>query len=237
MDGTAIEPGGRKGLPPHGGPGAEGEDTFADLRETVDAYYSRRLARFGPTPLGVDWSCVPTQEMRFVQLLKLCDFSTSRKLVLNDLGCGYGALLAYLGWRHPGVALDYLGVDLSAAMIARAKRLWRGQAGIAFATGSECPRVADYSVASGIFNVALDAPRERWEAYVGSVLSHLRATSRIGFAVNFVAAEPSTGSLKPGLYRTCPDRWISYCESELGAGRVELVTAYGMREFTLLVSV
>ncbi|NDV88761.1 methyltransferase domain-containing protein [Aurantimonas aggregata] len=223
-------------MPPHAGPGAGGEDAFADLRETVDAYYSRRLARFGPTPLGVDWSCVPTQEMRFVQLLKLCDLSTSKKLVLNDLGCGYGALLAYLGWRHPDIALDYLGVDLSAAMIAQAKRLWRGQPAIAFATGGDCPRVADYSFASGIFNVALDAPRDRWEAYVASVLDNLRATSRIGFAVNFVAARPASAEAKPGLYSTSPERWTTYCETELQA-RVALVTGYGMREFTLLVTV
>lgn len=236
MNGTTIEPGGRQALPPHTGPDGACEDGFADLRETVDAYYSRRLARFGPTPLGVDWSCVPTQEMRFVQLLKLCDFTTSQKLVLNDLGCGYGALLAYLGWRHPDVALDYLGVDLSAAMIARAKRLWRGRTGIAFATGGKSPRVADYSFASGIFNVALDAPRKRWEAYVASVLSHLRATSRIGFAVNFVAAQPTSAEAKPGLYRTSPEPWTTYCETELQA-RVALVTGYGMREFTLLVTV
>src|SRR5437660_4398590 len=31
----------------------------------VEAYYSARVARYGATPLGVDWSCQATQMLRF----------------------------------------------------------------------------------------------------------------------------------------------------------------------------
>src|SRR5882724_9353149 len=50
----------------------------------IAAYYSAKANKFGPTPLGVDWTCQATQEMRFVQLLKLCDFTSA--FSLNDLG-------------------------------------------------------------------------------------------------------------------------------------------------------
>ena len=53
------------------------------LHRMVAGYYTDKVTRHGPTPLGVDWSCLPTQEMRFVQLLKLCDFS--QPLSLNDI--------------------------------------------------------------------------------------------------------------------------------------------------------
>jgi hypothetical protein len=39
-------------------------------------------------------------------------------------------------------------------------------------------------------------------------------------------------SLADGLYRTTPQRWIDFCEGELGCS-VETIDGYGMREFTL----
>ena len=90
------------------------------VRARIEAYYGDKVARHGATPRGVDWTCVPTQELRFVQLLSLCDFS--RPFSLNDLGCGYGALTGFISLFHPQAEVDYLGVDLSRAMIRRARR-------------------------------------------------------------------------------------------------------------------
>lgn len=95
---------------------------LAPVHAGIAAYYSAKVAKYGATPLGVDWSCVPTQELRFVQLLKLCDFGSP--FSFNDLGCGYGALIAYLDRRHAECAVDYLGIDLSEAMLRRARRLY-----------------------------------------------------------------------------------------------------------------
>src|SRR5438874_9086359 len=103
-----------------GGAIALGDSTFGRVYSDVEAYYGARVAKHGATPLGVDWSCWATQNLRFVQLLKLCDFSQA--FALNDIGCGYGALAAYLAMRHATVVIDYLGVDLSQAMIRRARR-------------------------------------------------------------------------------------------------------------------
>ena len=58
--------------------------------DAVSAYYSGTLQRFGAMPLGVDWPNRLNQELRLVQLLKVCDLSAPRSL--NDVGCGYGAL-------------------------------------------------------------------------------------------------------------------------------------------------
>jgi SAM-dependent methyltransferase len=198
----------------------------------VEAYYAAKVARHGATPLGVDWSCRATQELRFVQLLRLCDFAVP--FSLNDLGCGYGALVAYLGWRHPGAAVDYLGVDLAPAMVRRARRRHAG-AGTRFAVGRRCPRVADYTVASGIMNVKLGQPRAVWEAFVAATLGEMRRASRRGFAVNFMAEAPP-GSEPEGLYRTAPEPWARFCERELGCA-VEVRDGYGLREFTLLARV
>lgn len=204
---------------------------LAGIYAGIAAYYSARLGQFGTTPLGVDWTCQATQEMRFVQLLKLCDFTSA--FSLNDLGCGYGALIAYLDRRHAGQTIDYLGIDVSQAMVRRARRLWRDHGNAAFAHGHAAPRMADYSIASGIFNVEQDQPRPGWETFVAASLDNLYETSRRGFAVNFMR-QPTATSGRKGLYYTDTAYWARYCATKFGAV-AEVREGYGLREFTLIV--
>jgi SAM-dependent methyltransferase len=202
----------------------------ASVHTRIEAYYGARVRRFGATPQGVDWACRPTQELRFVKLLGLCDFSQS--LSINDIGCGYGALATFIAHRHPQVPLDYLGVDLSAEMIKQAKRgRVARRDGVRFEAGFQASRTADYSLASGIFNVQLDFPTAVWEANVRRTLTQMAATSRKAFAVNFLSTHRSSST--QGLYFADPCIWVSFCEAELGA-KVTVVSGYGMPEFTLL---
>ena len=214
------------------GPGPS-DGTLRNVLADVEAYYSARVAKHGATPLGVDWSCWASQNLRFVQLLKLCDFSGP--FALNDIGCGYGALAAYLAMRHATTEIDYLGVDLSQAMVRRARRRFAGSAR-RFVVATSCPRVADYSVASGVMNVTLGHPRKVWEDFVATILRDMRRASRRGFSINFknATAGSDADDLADGLYRTTPQRWIDFCEGELDCS-VETVDGYGMREFTLLI--
>ena len=212
------------------GPGAERR--LAEVYAGIERYYSARVTKYGATPPGVDWTCIPTQELRFVQLLKLCDFA--QPFSLNDVGCGYGALLAYLARRHARAHIDYLGIDLSAAMIRRARRLWRNRDRASFIVADDSLPIADYSVASGIFNVILDQPVKLWQHFIATTLGRMHSTSRLGFAVNFMTRPARGQATRPGLYRISPEPWIHYCEQKLGS-KVELLTDYGLREFTLLV--
>src|SRR4051794_41934623 len=93
-----------------------------ELRDSVRTYYSGKLERHGPTPLGVDWPNAISQQLRFVQLLKLGDFDCT--FSLNDFGCGYGTLLEVLAAQHVGAAIDYSGTDLAPAMVAAAPKSW-----------------------------------------------------------------------------------------------------------------
>lgn len=189
------------------------------------------MLRHGATPLGVDWSCAPTQHLRFVQLLKLIpravDFS------INDIGCGYGALLGFLHRRRRGVLIDYLGVDLAPEMIAVAGKRNRRRSAT-FAVGRCAPRIADYSVASGIFNVKLAQDEDIWHGFIETSLDDMAASSRHGFAVNFLAPQREGETGPAELYRADPQRWIDHCRSRFGVIPT-LVTGYGLREFTLLV--
>ena len=207
-----------------------------ELLGQVEQYYSKKILTYGPTPLGVDWSCVPTQEMRFVQLLKICEFDSTpdAAMRLNDVGCGYGALLAFLGRRHRQKTIDYVGLDISPAMIVHAQKRWKNRALTSFQVASSGFRMADYAVASGIFNVKLAQPTALWEQMIAQMLDDMHATSERGFAVNFLAPMPDGTPHVPELYCAPPEVWRSYCQKVLGA-QVEVVTGYGLREYTLLV--
>lgn len=202
------------------------------LHADISRYYSAKVAAHGATPAGADWVCAPTQELRFVQLLRVCEFEAP--LSLNDLGCGYGALLGFLRKRHRGRKIDYLGIDLSPTMVDLARQKWRRHVRATFTVGSQSARVADYSVASGLFNVQQDQPRALWTRFVKDCLANLYATSTKGFAVNFLAPLPPDMTPKAGLYRPDPCIWIDHCIRTFGH-EPELVTDYGLCEFTLLV--
>lgn len=208
------------------------DPALAGLLAGIGQYYDQKIGTHGATPLGVDWPCVPTQELRFIQLLKVCDFGAH--FSLNDLGCGYGALLAFLKKRHARCPVDYLGVDISPAMIVEARRLWRKQANCSFEVSGANPRIADYSVASGIFNVQQSESLPLWTRFVEQTLSNLNATSQRGFAVNFLSPTQAGMAHMPGLYRTPAGPWVDYCQKNF-ARKTEVLDAYGMLEFTLVV--
>ena len=127
-----------------------------------------------------------------------------------------------------------MGLDLSAAMITQARQLWRKRGDAEFVVASVSPRVADYSIASGIFNVKLDHSDVLWTQFVEATLRAMQATSRRGFAINFLAPLADSAGAAPELYRVSPSFWATYCEREFGAS-VEVLDNYGMREYTLLV--
>lgn len=202
------------------------------VRAEVARYYTSKVRTHGPTPWGVDWTCALTQDLRFVQLLKLC--GRRRRFALNDLGCGYGALLSFVTKKYGPGQIDYAGSDISSLMIRHAQRTWAGHPAARFCVSGELPRVADYSIASGLFNVHLGYTGEVWIDFIKEVLGELHRASRIGFAVNFIL--PPAPGLEPltGLYRTPPEPWVDYCRQAFGAD-VTVLRDYGLREFTLLV--
>ena len=205
--------------------------SFARLKSRVRTHYSATIASFGSTPFGVDWQNLAGQQLRFMQLLRICDFDVP--ISINDFGCGYGALLSYVAEWHPQAKIDYRGIDLSPSMIAAAKELWAKQPAATFAVGSKCLRRADYSIASGVFNVRLCQPVDLWEAYIAQILRDLLDHSRAGFAVNFMLPHDDSPT-EEELYRSPMRRWVTFCRNELGC-MVKPLTGYGLREFTLLV--
>ena len=193
----------------------------------IAAYYTGRLAQHGPSPRGVDWNGADGQILRFAQLCRVID--PTGQFSLNDLGCGYGALADYLRAHHAD--FDYRGFDIAPAMIEAASA---HSPDVGFACAAVPDRIADYGIASGIFNVRLAADLGEWEEYIAATLDVLDATSRRGFAFNCLSSYADLDRMRPDLHYADPLALFDRCMRRY-VRRVALLHDYGLFEFTILV--
>lgn len=206
-------------------------DCFQDrfLSEVAD-YYSQRLAQYGQTPQGVDWNGEAGQTLRFDQLCKIV--SRPGHFSMNDLGCGYGAFFDYLSDQYASFA--YVGVDISEEMIRTAQQRYDGKTTARFHLGSAPDAVADYGVASGIFNVRLGRSDAEWQTYLEATLDVLHETSSAGFAFNCLTSYSDEHKKRDYLFYADPCLLFDFCKRRYSRD-VALLHDYGLYEFTILV--
>ena len=200
------------------------------LLSEVASYYSDKLAEYGETPLGVDWNGQEGQTLRFEQLCKIID--TKNHFSINDLGCGYGALYDFLVNKYDEPS--YLGVDVSKEMIKAAERLYKDQPQASFMLSSEPNQVADFGVASGIFNVRMGRSDREWQSYLEATLNVLNRTSRVGFAFNCLTSYSDKDKMRDYLYYADPCVLFDLCKRRYSRN-VSLLHDYDLYEFTVLV--
>jgi hypothetical protein len=171
-----------------------------------------------------------SQRMRFDQLLKICECRTP--FTVNDYGCGYGALADYL--HENCYPVSYCGFDVSSRMIATARALHSALSQVAFVNDESGLTPADYTVASGIFNVKLETSATEWEAYMLQTLQTIYCLSRKGFAFNVLTKYSDPEFMRPDLYYADPLVLFDYCKSKFSTF-VSLIHDYPLYEFTILV--
>ena len=202
----------------------------AKILGDVESYYSEKIEVYGATARGVDWNSPESQRLRFVQLLKLAD--RSQRFTINDYGCGYGALADYL--KDEGYAFQYCGFDISPKMLAKANERHVGMQKVAFVAKEQHLSDADYTVASGIFNVKLQAASTEWESYVLRTLETINRLSKRGFAFNVLTKYSDPEFQRPDLYYADPLFLFDYCKTKFSRF-VTLLHDYPLYEFTILV--
>jgi SAM-dependent methyltransferase len=200
--------------------------TYDELLGPVRAYYGEKVVAHGCTARGVDWNSPESQRLRFSQLLKVVD--AAQPFSLNDYGCGYGALVDHL--RAEGAQADYRGFDISSEMIDRARA---AHPEASFHLEAAALAVADYTIASGIFNVTLGAEPDAWREYVTHTIGELVRLSRRGFAFNMLTRYSDADRMRADLYYADPLFYFDHVKTRY-ARNVALLHDYGLYEFTLL---
>lgn len=195
----------------------------------VAAYYSAKLAEHGQSPRGVDWNGEESQLLRFAQLSKII---AEDHFSVNDIGCGYGAMVGYFAAHFRD--FSYHGYDISADMVKAARETYASTNNTHFYCAARPEAPADYSVASGIFNVRLGAPGDAWLNRIHETLDVMHEASVKGFAFNCLTSYSDADKMRDYLYYADPCALFDYCKRRYSK-QVALLHDYGLYEFTILV--
>lgn len=198
--------------------------------DQIRSYFNQKLETFGATPRGVDWNSEASQEQRFKQLLKVCDLSTN--FSINDYGCGYGALADCLSSQD--CTFRYTGYDVLQSMVVKAQELHRRCSNCTFTWQETDLEVADYTIASGIFNVKFQSSDQEWTEYVVQILGKMNALSSKGFAFNMLTSYSDEEYMRPDLFYADPCFFFDYCKRAFSRN-VALLHDYDFYDFTILV--
>ena len=197
------------------------------------AHYDQVLGRFGDTAQGALWPNERERQVRFdVMLDVLAAREGAGPVVLVDLGCGTGELLARI--RARGMAdVEYVGIDRSAKALALARAKFPG---VAFheldvnAPGADLGLVdCDYLVANGLFTFRHTMSRERMQDFVHSTVRRVWPRIRRGIAFNVMSRQVDWE--REDLYHASMDEMAALLH-ELAGRRVRLRADYGLYEYT-----
>jgi SAM-dependent methyltransferase len=205
-------------------------DAEPEILSGIAAYYASKLMAHGSTPQGVDWNGIESHERRHRQFLRLLE--GNRDASVLDLGCGFGDFLRFL--RAEGHQGCFIGYDIAPTMIEKARELHGEAADREWRIGAEPADVADFAIASGIFNVKGDVPNESWNRYVQRTIDILARAGRRGFAFNVLSLSSDPARRRSDLYYADPAGMLAYCLSKYGRS-VALLQDYGLYEFTIVV--
>jgi hypothetical protein len=100
--------------------------------------------------------------------------------------------------------------------------------------GAHPTDVADYAVASGIFNVKGDVPDESWTPYIHQTIDALARAGRRGFAFNLLSLSSDPERRRPNLHYADAAGMLSHCLARYGRS-VAVLQDYGLYEFTVVV--
>lgn len=208
-------------------------DWHRSLLDEVRAFNEGQLSEHAATPRGVGWNSPEAQEIRFDQLLKVVHDNEPNTASLNDIGCGYGALLPYLARR--GKRLNYRGFELSQTALALAKELHAGRYDVAVAFAPmEDITPATYCVGSGLFALRFGRDDTAWLTYIQDTLDVFHENSSRGFAFNMLTSYSDPEKKVSHLYYAHPCEIFDLCKRRYSKN-VALYHDYSLYDFTIIV--
>jgi SAM-dependent methyltransferase len=209
-----------------------GNDKAVDVLNHLASFFTSKLEEHGCTPQGLDFNSEKSQRVRFEQLIKVVRQNEADAFTVNDLGCGYGAFYDYLRERYPNVA--YTGFDISAGMIDAAQARHRQYPNVRYVVASEPKAMADYGVASGIFNLRFGCGDAEWRTHIEATLDVLDRLSRRGFVFNCLTSYSDADKMRDDLYYADPCALFDLCKRRYSRN-VALLHDYELYDFTILV--
>lgn len=199
-----------------------------DLKNVADLY-SDNLADHGTGARSVGWRDASGHLLRFRKLSEVID-PVGGPFSVNDLGCGYGSLYGFLKDRGLPLA-RYRGHDISEAMLREAQAAIN-DSDAEFSSAPQLDCIADYSIASGIFNVRFSETEAAWKDYILTTLHNMNEFSARGFSFNLLTSYVDWK--EEHLFYGDPCFFFDYCKRNFSHA-VSLLHDTRLWEWTMVV--
>ena len=203
---------------------------YKNIVERLKTHFDERVKLHGTGLRSVDWKSRAAQYNRFRELLKVVDFSAPFSII--DYGCGDGELARFL--NAAGADFQYFGFDVAPQMVEAARNEFAGSKNCLFSTRIEDFPAADYTVASGIFNLKFEADEEDWKEYMRATIAEMNALSYKGFAFNALTNYSDAEFRRADLFYADPLFWFDFCKKNISRF-VSLLHDYPEYDFTIIV--
>ncbi len=204
------------------------------------SYYDENRSQHGTGAKGVGYRDELAQAIRFKQLVKLFNHEQAQSdndllIEVNDLGCGDGGMLRYLR-KNDYQKFRYYGWDILPEMIETALKVNEINEEVHFSIIENAQEMnnADYTVASGVFNLKGDIADDQWMEYILRNLQIMDEKSNKGFAFNILTKYSDKERMQQELYYADPGFLFDYCKTHFSRN-VALLHDYDEYDFTILV--
>ncbi len=203
------------------------------IDENVKKYYKDTLQQHGFTARGVGWKNEAAQHIRFEQLAKI---AATTNFSVNDLGCGSGDFFNYLRASCQRIDFTYRRYDVLAEMVAYAGKKFAAATNARFhcIQNPEQMQMADYTIASGIFNLKYGQTDDQWLSYIFDTIKIMNSRSIKGFAFNMLTSYSDKEWMQDHLYYADPLPVFDFCKKNISKN-VALLHDYHEYDFTILI--
>lgn len=200
--------------------------------EVILARSDAALRAYGDTARGANWPNEVDRRVRFDVMLDVIEAEGAGPVVLCDLGCGTGELLAHL--RRRGLhEVEYFGVDRSRLALEHAREKFPGVRFLQLDVNDGDARLdalaCDYLVSNGLFTVKWEMRQAQMRAFVEGTIAHVWPQVRRGIAFNVMS--PVVDWERDDLYHAPMDELARFLHG-LAGRRVRFRADYGLYEYT-----
>ena len=191
-------------------------------------HYSNTFKNYGSKAKGVDWRDSLTADIRYLKMQNLFK-SISDRIMILDVGCGYGGFLEYI--ENISMEVQYTGIDIVPEMVEVAQKKHLNSVFICKDfLEQQFLNDFDYVICNGVLTQKLQASSLDMELYLKKIVKKMFGLSKIGCAFNVMTTR--SNFFAPNLFYCSPSEILSYCLSEI-TPNVKLDHSYGLHEYTI----